>query len=180
MFVCFAGGLTTPHSEFPRTELAQTTYWDIDSTTVYSMALTGATQRLTPVRPQVVIAQVFGVNGYLLQIRLNGTSSGVKVEAFANLAQMTAPPSSTQQKIVLDSNYTLGTPYSFRLTAGNGVINVYYGVGATIPAATYTMTSPSDATHFKAGNYLQSNNATFNESGVATSQVSIYSLTLSP
>ncbi|MEW5302276.1 MAG: hypothetical protein WDW36_005077 [Sanguina aurantia] len=143
VFICFAGGLTTPHSAFPRTELAQTTYWDINSTTVHSMALTGATQRLTPVRPQVVIAQVFGVNGYLLQVRLNGTSGGVKVEAFANLAQMTAPPNSTQQKIVLDPSYTLGTQYSFRLTAGNGVINVYYGVGATVPAATYTMTSPS-------------------------------------
>lgn len=77
------------------------------------------------------------------------------------------------------SNYKLGAPYAFRLTAGNGVISVYYGAGASTPAATYPVSGTGLGTYFKAGNYLQSNNRTYTELGSATSEVSIYTLTLS-
>lgn len=189
VLLCYAGGMHTPHSWFPRTELAQNHKWDLNGSTVHSMTLIGATERLTPVRPQVVIAQIFGSHGYLFEVRLNGTSSGVHIVAQSNPAQMTTSSkkqslflderNSVQQVATLHSNYVLGTPYSIRLTGGNGVINVYYGFGETVPTASYTMTNPSTASYFKAGNYLQSNNVTFKELGTATSKVVIYSLNLS-
>lgn len=189
VFLCHAGGAHTARSLFPRTELGQAHRWDLHGTTVHAMTLIGATERLTPVRPQLVVAQIFGSNGYLFEIRLNSTRSGILIVAQSNPTQMkTNSPHVSfmvdevnlkQQVVTLDSNYILGTPYSIRLTGGNGLINVYYGFGATIPTATYTMTSPSPTSYFKVGNYLQSNNMTFNELGNATSKVVLYSLNLS-
>lgn len=171
-FVCYAGGATTEHSDFPRTELAQTEVWNIGDRRVYTMSLTGATMRLTPVRPQVVIAQVFGAGGWLVQIRLNSTSNGTKILAMSKLYERL-------NITILDPSYTLGKPYAIRLTAGRGVIRVYIGAGSTVPAASYVIPGLGAGAYFKAGNYLQSNNITYAELGNATSEVVVYTLTLS-
>lgn len=88
-FVCYAGGATTGGSQFPRTELAQRQTWATGGSTVHTMSLTGATKRLTPVRPVVVVAQIFGATGVLLQIRLTNTSNGVQVSRVMEQTELT-------------------------------------------------------------------------------------------
>lgn len=175
VLVAFAGGATTNNSEFPRTELAETVYsglggevaarWSIPGNVIHNMTWSGATVRLTPVRPVVVIAQIKGVTDTPLQIRVQGVFGGQHIIEVALFNKVT---------FTLDANYVLGADYTIRLSAGQGKILVFYQ-DMINPAVTLDGTPETQEllASFKIGNYLQSNTAN-GELASSSSAVWIY------
>lgn len=177
-FVTNAGGATTQGSQYPRCELAEVLYtgrggehaaaWSIAAAAVHTMTFTGATIRLTPVRPIVVIAQIKGATDVPLQIRVTGSAKGNIIQAaIFNRVVFT-----------LDPKYVLGTKYTIQIVAGQNKIQVYYN-GALMVNLANTAETADPSVGFKVGNYLQSNTATYGEAATATSEVWVYSLQVS-
>lgn len=163
-------------SEYPRIELremvsggAAQASWSVNGSVVHSMTFAGSVQTLPPGRPQTVIAQIKadgpGLDAEPMQVRVIGSASG-------SGASITVTPNG-KKGAVLDPKYVLGTNYTIRITAGKGLISVYYN---SMIAPAFTVASTQGSCYFKVGNYMQSN-TTFDKktasSGVRVSSVQI-------
>jgi alginate lyase len=138
-------GVTTPGSNYPRSELRETTAdgqraaW---STTEGTHTLT-IDQAITELpkgdRPYVVAGQVHGAKDDLSVFRLEGSNLYVT-------------NGNTAHGKLVSADYKLGTPFQAQFKVHDGQIDAYYD-------GTYqtTVTPPPDNAYFKVGAYTQAN-----------------------
>lgn len=165
VFRAWHGGDTTSGSKNPRSELRETVggdtegYWPIEKGT-HELHILGAVNRLTKVKPHVVVGQVHDEGDDVVVWRLEGPklwlTDGDNTHAF-----------------LVDGNYALGSLYDLKLTITGGLATFAYN-GTQL---SYSKKIKGKA-YFKTGLYLQSNPSTApGESTSEYSEVVLYSAT---
>jgi hypothetical protein len=145
VFRTWHGGVTTSGSPNPRTELRECNpdgslaSWSCKAGH-HAIAVTGQVNRLTKVRPHVVLCQVHGVKDDVSVARLEGDHLWVT-------------RGNNDHAYLVDSAFRLGQRYSFGIVVDNGVISYTYN-GDRLP---FTQESVDPGSYFKSGLYLQSN-----------------------
>ncbi|MDP2314138.1 MAG: polysaccharide lyase family 7 protein [Pseudomonadota bacterium] len=146
LFNAPAGGVTTSNSGYPRSELREMTDggatradWSTTSG-VHTMTITEAITHLPEVKPHVVAGQIHDAEDDVVMIRLEGSTLFVEGGG-ENLG-------------VLDADYVLGTEFTVRFVAADGMIEVYHD-DMTAPAV--SVARDTTGCYFKAGAYTQSN-----------------------
>ena len=150
VFSAHAGGVTTSGTKNPRSELREMNGKDKAkwSTTVghHEMVVTEKVIALPKGRPSVVIGQIHRGTDDLIEVRCwtPPKSKTTVLDVFHD----------SKNYGVLESNYILGTEYTYKISASDGIINVYYNdmtkPKIKIPAKVSTC-------FFKAGCYTQAN-----------------------
>lgn len=140
-----AGGVTTAHSDYPRSELREVdrgklAAWS-DTAGTHTLQVCQAVTELPPVTPHVVVAQIHDTRSDVMEVRLEGA------ELLVRFAE-------GKKAFTLDPAYRLGTPYRLRIVAGGGRVVVFYNDRR---AASIDQTGTG--WYFKTGAYLQSNTA---------------------
>lgn len=146
VFHAHAGGVTTSNSGYPRSELREMMAGGVDeadwstSVGVHTMTITQAITHLPEVKPHVVAGQIHDAEDDVVMIRLEDTHLFVEGGG-EELGDLTA-------------DYALGTSFTVRLQAADGVIDVYYeDMGTPV----VSVPRDTDGCYFKAGAYTQSN-----------------------
>jgi hypothetical protein len=139
------GGVTTSGSANPRSELRECnrdgTHASWSTTTGrHVMVVEGQVNRLTKVRPYVVIGQIHDALDDVTVFRVEGSKLWITA-------------GDTPHGYLLDDNFTLDKRYSFGFYAQDGKVSYTYN-GAVVP---YTLSATTTGCYFKAGAYLQSN-----------------------
>jgi hypothetical protein len=146
LFQAHAGGVTTSNSGYPRSELremarggSENAAW---STTegVHTMTITQAITHLPEVKPHVVAGQIHDADDDVVMIRLEDTHLFVE--------------GGGDELGTLEPDYALGTPFTVRLVASGGTIEVFYE-DMTEPSV--SVSREAEGCYFKAGAYTQSN-----------------------
>jgi hypothetical protein len=157
-FRVFHGGATTSGSKNPRSELREMrsdgdeAKWSIGSGK-HSMEVRGKVNRLTRVKPQVVIGQIHGGSDDVTVWRVEGKSLFI-----------TKGDDNHAHKVTDD--FELGTEYTIKFEVADGKVRYRFN-GDLVP---FTLSSSASTCYFKAGNYLQSNPTS--ASGESTSEFS--------
>ena len=145
-FRVFHGGATTSGSKNPRCELremksggAQPAKWSTTSGR-HVMEVRGRVNRLTHVKPHVVIGQIHGGDDDVTVWRVEGRKLFVTKGDNAHGFQVT-------------DNFELGTEYRIKFEAKDGKVRYTYN-GDVLD---FTLSNSDSSCYFKAGNYLQSN-----------------------
>jgi len=167
-FRAWHGGDTTQNSRNPRSELREMNAdgsdeynWSFKSGR-HSMEVVGQVNRLTRVKPHVVIAQIHGADDDLTVFRVEG-------------AKLYLTKGDDTHAYLLDPNFQLGKRYTLRFDVVDGKCSyTYNGVKPS-----FTVSSSDTSAYFKTGNYLQSNPTTApSESTSEYSEVVVYSVTV--
>ncbi len=146
VFRANAGGVTTPHSKYPRTELREMTNGGKDkaawSTTEgkHSMTITEAITHLPVAKPHIVAAQIHDESDDVVMVRLERDYLFVEGGG-SDLG-------------ALVSSYQLGTPFTVKLEAQNGRVRVYFN---DMSKPKVDIERKATGCYFKAGAYVQSN-----------------------
>jgi hypothetical protein len=168
-FKVFHGGGTTSNSSNPRSELREMLpdgsnefEWSTKTGTS-SMEIRGKVNRLTKVKPHVVIAQIHDGDDDLSVFRVEGDSlyitDGDNTHAY-----------------LVSNHFELNTEYTIKFEVSGGKVSYYYN-GQKVP---FTLSTSDTSVYFKAGNYLQSNPKTApSESPSEYSEVEILDLKVS-
>lgn len=140
------GGHTTSGSSNPRTELREMAgdgtkqaSWSSTSGT-HKMTIKQKINRLTKVKPHVVVGQIHDANDDVTVFRLEGKSLWIT-------------DGNTAHGRLLTDNYQLGTIFTVGFEVSGGVVKYYYN-DQLVP---YSQKKSFSGAYFKAGNYLQSN-----------------------
>ena len=144
-FRCWHGGATTSGSSNPRSELREL---NADGTLAkwstrkgrHELTVRGQVNRLTKVRPHVVLAQLHGGDDDVTTFRLEGQKLWI------------TRGDDTHAHLVTD-DFRLGQPYELRILAVDGEISYAYQ-GREVA---YRLDADDDSVYAKAGAYLQSN-----------------------
>lgn len=167
VFRAWHGGVTTSGSPNPRSELRET---DPDGSLAkwsaakgrHSITVEGQVNRLTKVRPHVVVAQIHGASDDVTVARVEGD-------------QLWLTDGDNTHGYLLDDAFTLGTRYSIGIDVDGGIITYRYN-GKLVP---YTLTSSDAGCYYKTGCYLQSNpKSAPGESTSEFAEVVLYSATV--
>jgi len=165
-FRAHAGGVTTPHSQYPRTELREMTAggaanaaWSTTSGT-HTMTITQAVNHLPEVKPQVAVGQIHDGTTYVVMIRLEGPRLFVMMDG--------------RDVGTLDAAYVLGRRFTVRIEASDGHIRVYHD-DLAVPKV--DVARAASTCYFKAGVYTQSNPA-HGDAPDAYGEVAIAALTV--
>ena len=167
VFRAWHGGATTKGSKNPRSELREMgdevgklkANW---STTAgrHRMVVEGQVNRLTKVRPHVVIAQIHDAADDVSVWRVEGD-------------KLWLTDGDNPHGYLLDQAFALGRDYEIGFDVSGGVVSFLYN-GKVAP---YTVSSTSTSNYFKAGCYLQSNPTSApGESSEEFADVVIYSV----
>ena len=145
VFTANAGGVTTAHSKYPRSELREMTAgknasWSNTSGT-HTMSIRQAVTSLPVAKPEVVTAQIHDGKDDVAQIRLEGT-------------RLLAQYDDGREEVTLDPQYVLGTPYDVTIVAAGGRVGISYNGTAKVDIA-----RSGSGWYFKTGSYIQSNTA---------------------
>ncbi len=169
VFRAWHGGATTKGSKNPRSELREMgdevgklkANW---STTAgrHRMVVEGQVNRLTKVRPHVVIAQIHDAADDVSVWRVEGD-------------KLWLTDGDNPHGFLVDGAFKLGTRYSLAYDVSGGVISYVYNE-KPVP---WTKTIAATGSYFKAGAYLQSNPTSApGESTSEFAEVVIYSVTV--
>lgn len=166
VFRCWHGGATTSGSKNPRSELRGYTgggktkeAWPSTSGR-HRMVVEGQVNRLTKVKPHVVIAQIHDANDDVTVFRVEGD-------------QLWVTDGDNTHGYLVDGSFALRSEYSLGFDVSGGVVSFLYN-DALVP---FTLTRNFTGAYFKAGNYLQSNPSTApTESNAEYAEVVIYSV----
>lgn len=145
-FRCWHGGATTSGSSNPRSELREMNadgsderQWSWKSGK-HTIELAGQVNRLTKVKPHVVVLQIHGKDDDVTVARVEGNklylTKGDDTHAY-----------------VVDDNFQLGKRYTIKFEVATGKCSFWYN-GVKLP---YTVSSSDAASYFKAGCYAQTN-----------------------
>jgi len=143
-FRAHCGGVTTPNSSYPRTELREMKNNGLDqaswSTTsgTHTMSMRQRVLKLPPNRPHVITAQIHDADALIVAFRLEDTRLYVQRQG--------------ESKVLVDANYTLGTWYNLKIEAQGGRIKVWYNDDLVVD-----WEKSATGCYFKAGCYTQSN-----------------------
>ncbi len=146
VFRANAGGVTTPHSKYPRTELREMTNGGKDKaawTTTegkHSLIVTAAITHLPVAKPHIVAAQIHDESDDVVMVRLERDYLFVEGGG-SDLG-------------ALASSYQLGTPFTVKLEAQNGRVRVYFN---DMNKPKVDVERKASGCYFKAGAYVQSN-----------------------
>ena len=161
VFSADGDGVTTKNSHYPRSELremngSQKASWSNTSGT-HTLEVCEAFTKLPAAKPEVVGAQIHDAKDDVLQIRLEGK-------------KLVAQYDDGRSEAVLDTDYRLGTPYTVRIVAANGQVDVLYNgeKKAELPLT-------GSGWYWKVGAYVQSNSSKGDGAG-STGAVTVYSL----
>lgn len=162
VFKANAGGATTAHSAFPRSELreminSKNASWS-NSKGISTLEGEYSIKSNLVKRNQVVFNQV------------HDSSSDVFECAFDN-GKLVILYNNKKSVVVLEPNYVEGTKFTSKIEAKNGKFYVSYN---GVLKATISKKSKGD--YFKTGAYLQTNPSKYGESPQASAEVTIYSL----
>lgn len=162
------GGDTTAHSANPRTELRERVgddpegYWPLGSGR-HSMTVEGQVNRLTKVRPHVVLHQCHDRGDDTTVWRLEGTKLYI------------TDGDNTHAHLVTDT-LALGARYSLTTEFDAGTIRYRFN-GDLVP---FELAAPNGEGYWKCGAYLQSNPKTApSESTAEYAEVELHSVTVS-
>lgn len=138
-----AGGVTTAHSTYPRSELREMeggklASWSNEAGT-HTLEVRQAVTQLPKAKPEVVTAQIHDTKSDVMEVRLEGQ-------------QLIGRYADGKQDFVIDPSYVLGTPYDLKIVATGGRIDVWYN-GDHAGGLQQT----GSGWYFKTGSYLQSN-----------------------
>lgn len=145
--------------------------WD-PATGEHDMRGTTTITSLPPVKPEVVIAQIFNETGSadLASIRTQLVSGSIRLRFRYQGVSVTSPQ--------MASPYAVGTEFAWRLRVVGGVIEVYWAFGGAALPATPQITTAAVPTgqlcYFKAGLYNQSTTA--NDAGTAVGAAELRAL----
>jgi hypothetical protein len=140
------GGMTTPNSSYPRTELREMTS---DGTKVASWSATSGTHEMDwrvavdsapSAKPQLVVGQVHDAEDDVVQVMYDGEDRTI---TYRWLGKSTGD---------LVSEYQLGTYVDLKIVVSGGAFNLY--ANGELKAS---HSRPSTGMYFKAGSYPQSN-----------------------
>jgi hypothetical protein len=167
-FRCHHGAPTTSGSANPRCELREMDGSELAgwSTTQgrHSLRVSGQVNRLTRVRPHVVIAQIHNNK------QGGHTSRDITVFRLEGRKLFVTDDNDTHAHLVTD-DLTVGTRYEVGFDVANGVIGYTFN-GQRLP---FTLKVEDKSCYFKAGNYLQSNpESAPSESSTEFSEVVIF------
>ncbi len=142
-FTANAGGVTTAHSKYPRSELREMTgtgkaSWSNTSGT-HTMDLRQAVTALPTAKPEVVTAQIHDAHDDVVEIRLEGST-------------LIAQYDNGKTDVTLDPHYVLGAPYDLKIVAADGRIRISYNGRQLVDIA-----KSGSGWYFKTGAYIQSN-----------------------
>jgi Alginate lyase len=146
VFQANAGGVTTAHSKYPRSELREMANGGTEnaawSTTEgkHSLTLTAAITHLPEAKPHVVAAQIHDASDDVIMVRLERKHLFVEGGG-SELGD-------------LDREYELGTPFTVKIEAQEGHIRVYHN---DMARPKVDIERPASGCYFKAGVYTQSN-----------------------
>lgn len=146
VFRCWHGGVTTSGSLNPRTELREETNGGTAHATwnagdgLHSLTVVGQVNRLTRLKPHVVLHQIHGATDDVTVWRLEGTRLWITA-------------GDNPHAHLVDGNYQLGQRYELTTFAEDGALTYFYN-GQQV---SYTAWSTDPGCYFKAGCYLQSN-----------------------
>jgi hypothetical protein len=140
------GGATTSGSKNPRTELREQVKdglghasWSSTSGR-HRMVVAGRVNRLTKVRPHLVIGQIHSATDDVTVFRVEGNKLWIT-------------KGDEPHGYLLDPNFQLGRRYEIGFDVSGGVVSYIYN-GQLVP---YTLKAATKGNYFKAGAYLQSN-----------------------
>ncbi len=150
VFSAHAGGTTTKNSKNPRSELREMVgkakaRWST-TTGSHEMTFSGKVTALPAGRPSVVIGQIHKGSDDLIEVRcwIPPKGNTPVIDVFHD----------TKIYGLLEDKYVLGTDYTIKILASDGIINVFYDDMTKpvlkIPAKCRTC-------FFKAGCYIQAN-----------------------
>jgi hypothetical protein len=156
-------GVTASNTEYPRSILremsgASLASWSIASG-VHNMTADVAITNTPVVKPQMVIAQLHGPSDDVIEVRLTKGS--------ANLLEVIHD---TTHYGDLDADYVMGTRFTLKISAMNGVIRVYYNDVLKV-----TVNSSQTDCYFRIGAHTQSN-LSKGDAASAYSEAYIYEL----
>lgn len=161
------GGQTTANSPNPRSELRERVgglpegYWDATKGW-HTLIVEGQVDRLTKVRPHLVLAQIHGGGDDVTVFRVEG-------------AKLWITDGDNNHGFLIDDAFTLGRRYTLGLDVEDGHIAYQYN-GRPVP---FTLRTSDTSCYFKAGAYLQSNPASApDESPDEYAEVVVYSATV--
>ena len=161
VFTANAGGVTTPGSSYPRSELREMSGGNKASWSnvrgTHTLCVRQAVTRLPQVKPHVVTAQIHDAEDDIMMVRLEGE-------------RLIAEYRDGNGEVVIDPAYRLGTPYDLRIVAADSRVEVYYNgeLKGDIPES-------GSGWYFKSGSYVQSNTDRGDRPD-AVGEVVIYSL----
>ncbi|MGB1015367.1 MAG: polysaccharide lyase family 7 protein [Nannocystaceae bacterium] len=145
-FRAHVGGATTSGSGYPRSELREMTpggqekaSWSTSEGS-HTMTITQAITHIPEVKPHVVAGQIHDDGDDIVMIRLEGARLFVEADG--------------DELGDLDSDYTLGSEFTVRIHAEDGVVDIYYN-NLDAPVVSYSI--DAKGCYFKAGVYTQSN-----------------------
>ena len=143
VFSADGAGVTTKNSHYPRSELremngSEKASWSNTSGS-HTLDVCEAITKVPSAKPHVVAAQIHDGNDDVMQIRLEGKNLMVQYN-------------DGKSNVVMDPNYTLGTPYNVRIIAANSKVDVLYNAEkkAELPLS-------GSGWYWKVGAYVQSN-----------------------
>lgn len=141
-----AGGVTTPNSTYPRSELRERGWWP-SRIGVHKLKASLAVEHLPEVKPHVVVAQIHDGDDDVIQVRLEGRRLFVESDG--------------DDIGTLDLNYELGSRFDLRVIADkNGLLiryRRYVSTGQPLPWMSTYRNLGGVGWFFKAGCYLQTN-----------------------
>ncbi|MCR8630971.1 polysaccharide lyase family 7 protein [Paenibacillus radicis (ex Xue et al. 2023)] len=158
------GAVSTSGSKNPRSELREmvdnyTTQdssslksWGTNDGKTHSMFIKQKVTHLTSIKPHTVVGQIHDADDDVTVFRVEGNNPG----GVSTTAKIYITDGDNTHAYLLDSNYTLGTVFTVKVTASGGVLSYEYN-GQTVP---YTQTKNATGCYFKIGNYTQSNDTT--------------------
>ena len=145
VFRAHCAGATTRNSKYPRCELREMTKsasqradWSNSDRDIHRMTIHQAITAVPPVKKHVVAGQIHDADDDVVMILLQNRKLSVSRNKF--------------EKVVLDENYQLGTPFRIKIEAYDGHIKIWYD-GTLMMDWEYT----AYGCYFKAGCYTQSN-----------------------
>jgi hypothetical protein len=158
------GSVSTSGSKNPRSELREMVdnysgsdssnlmSWGTNDGKTHTMFIKQKVTHLTIVKPQTVVGQIHDASDDVTVFRVEGNNPG----GVSTTAKVYITDGDNTHAYLLDSNYVLGTVFTVKVTASNGVISYEYN-GQPVP---YTQHKDVSGCYFKIGNYTQSNDST--------------------
>jgi hypothetical protein len=115
--------------------------WNIADGIEHNMTSTVAIIRLPIRKPELVFGHINDPFDALIDLRASGNAAiGYKLDAFHDSIVYG----------VMDTNYILGTPFTFRISAFNGVVRVYYN---NMNTPSFSFSAVNTGCYFKLGNH---------------------------
>lgn len=146
VFRCWHGGVTTSGSANPRSELREMSSGGADKAAwscargTHTQTVVGQVNRLTKVRPHVVLHQIHGADDDVTVWRLEGSKLWIT-------------DGDNPHGFLVDDAFQLGQRYELKTIAHDGEIGYWYN-GKPL---SYTVKSTDPGCYFKAGCYAQTN-----------------------